>query len=113
MIFISIVAAAMAALTWLVGWWTVVPVALVAGYLRRDQRGSAGRVALAAAEAWGALLLLDVITGPLGTLSRVLGGVMGVPALALVAITLSFPALMAWSAATLGGARLRVRSAST
>jgi hypothetical protein len=100
MIFVLFVAAAMAALTWLLGWWGVALAAAIIGVVFRQQGGGGWRVAVAAALAWGALLVLDAATGPLGQLSTTLGGVMRVPGSVLVLLTLAFPALLAWSVAT-------------
>jgi hypothetical protein len=92
-------AAAIAALTWLVGWWGVVVAALALGIVHRRHGGRAAEVALAAALAWGVLLGSDLLVEPGTRLLGVLGGVLGVPVLALVAITLAFPALLAWATA--------------
>jgi hypothetical protein len=100
MIFILFVATAMAALTWLIGWWGVLLAALIIGYVFRAEGGGGWRIALAAAIAWGALLLVDVFGGPFGVLSHRLGGVMKLPPIVLILVTLAFPALVAWSAAT-------------
>ena len=108
MIFVLGVGAIMAALTWLVGWWGVVLAAVVVGLLLR-QDGGGWRVALAAAGAWGALLLADATVGSFRAVAGALAGVLRVPAPVLVLLTLAFPALVAWSAATLAaGARQRV-----
>lgn len=109
MIFVLGVGAIMAALTWLVGWWGVVLAAVVVGLLPFRQDGGGWRVALAAAAAWGALLLADATVGPFRAVAGALAGVLRVPAPVLVLLTLAFPALVAWSAATLAaGARQRV-----
>jgi hypothetical protein len=100
MIFVLFVASAMAALTWLIGWWGVLLAALIIGYVFRAEGGGGWRVALAAAEAWGALLLIDIVSGPFGTLSHRLGGVMKLPPIVLILVTLAFPGMVAWSAAT-------------
>jgi hypothetical protein len=100
MIFILVVAAAMAALTWLIGWWGVLLAALVIGFVFRANGGGGWRIAIAAALAWSVLLAMDAVSGPIGLLGRRLGGVMQVPAIVLVLVTLLFPALLAWSAAT-------------
>jgi hypothetical protein len=100
MLFVLIVAAAMAILTWVVGWWGIVVAAAITGVVFREQGGGGWRVALAAALSWTALLLVDVVGGPFAHLARVLAGVMRVPAPALIAITLLFAATLAWSAAT-------------
>jgi hypothetical protein len=111
MMFILGVAALTAALTWLLGWWGVPMAAALVGFVHFRQGGGGWRVALAAAAAWGALLLADVASGPFGTVARTLAGVLRIPAPALVLLTLVFPALVAWSAATLvAGARQLVAS---
>lgn len=101
MIFVLVVALAMAALTWLIGWWGVLLAALIVGYVFRREGGGGWRIALAAAVAWGALLLGDAAAGPLDRVVQTLGAVLRVPGVIVVLLTLAFPALLAWSAATL------------
>ena len=100
MIFHLVVALAMAGLTWTLGWWGVAVCAAILGWVYRAERGRAWRVAFAAAESWALLLVLDMFSGPLGTLATTLQGVMRIPAPALLLVTLLFPALLAWSAAS-------------
>jgi hypothetical protein len=99
-ILLLLLSGAMAALTWLLGWWGVLFAAAIVGYTFADRRGEGWRVALAAALAWGALLAVDAVAGPLGVVSAALGGVMRVPGVVLLLLTVAFPALLAWSAAT-------------
>jgi hypothetical protein len=74
---------------------------------------AARAAALAALVAWGGLLLLAVARGDaLGALSSTLGAAMGVPAWALFAATLLFPALLASSAAWLASLVSPRRSAT-
>ena len=94
---------AIAAATWLLGWWSVALVAAVAGVVYRQHGGRAGLMALAGAEAWALLLIADASTGPFGQLGELLQGVMSIPSPALVLMTLAFPALMGWSAAAMTG----------
>lgn len=108
MIFVLVVAAAMAALTWILGWWGVLLAALIIGVVLRREGGGGWRVALAAALAWAALLLGNAVLGPLTVVSTTLGGVMQVPAPALLLLTLGFPALLAWGAATVVAETYRV-----
>jgi hypothetical protein len=106
MIFVLVVGSAMAALTWLLGWWGVLLAASIVGYVFFREGGGGWRVALAAAVAWGALLAIDAAAGPFGTVARTLAGVLRAPGPVLVLLTLAFPALLAWSAATfVAGAR--------
>lgn len=102
MILHLVVAGAMAGLTWLVGWWGVVLAALILGFVLRDEGGRPWRVALGASEGWAILLLIDVVAGPFGRVAAILAGTMGIPAPALIVVTLLFPALLAWSAAVVG-----------
>ena len=100
MIFVLFVAGAIAALTWLLGWWGVLLGAAIIGFAFHEHRGGGWRTAFAGALAWGLLLVIDAVAGPFGVVSRTLGGVVRVPGFMLVLITLAFPAALAWSAAT-------------
>lgn len=93
-----LLAEAFAVATHALGWWTVPLIA--AAWALADRAPIVGRfTALCAAGGWGTLLLLDAAKGPVGNMAARLGGVMGVPAVLLYALTLLFPALLAWSAA--------------
>ena len=111
MIFIMFVAAAMAALTWLIGWWGVLVAALVIGFVFRAESGGGWRIAVAGALAWAALLALDAVSGPVSLLGAKLGGVLRVPAAVLMLVTLLFPAMLAWSAATFAAVVVGKRTA--
>jgi hypothetical protein len=101
-IILLIASLAIVATTWLAGWWGVALVALVIGMVRSQQRGIAWIVALAAIVAWSALLLVDATSGRFGALASAIGGVMRVPAAALVVVTLLFAALLGWSGTVVG-----------
>jgi hypothetical protein len=58
------------------------------------------------------LLAFDAVCGPVGVVGQRLGGVLRVPAVVLVLVTLLFPALLAWSAATVVGLAFGQRIAS-
>ena len=94
---VLLLAAAFALATAAFGWWTVPLIAVVWGALARALRGASLIAAIAAAAAWGALLLWGAVHGPVRALAVELAGVMHVPAVALVAATLAFPAVLAWS----------------
>lgn len=111
MIVVPIAAATMAVLTWLVGWWAVPLVAAFAGSALYVRAGVPWRMALAAAIAWTLLLVVDATTGRLSVAATTLGGVLRVPGVVLVLITLAFPALLAWSAATVAIAVRRLDAA--
>jgi hypothetical protein len=109
MIFIAVVAAAMAGLTWIVGWWGVLIAALIIGFVFRAEGGGGWRIAVAGALAWAGLLVLDALSGPFGVLGQRLAGVTRVPALVLVLMTIALPAGLAWSGATVVAALTRHR----
>lgn len=88
--------------TWIIGWWTVALVAAVSGWYLRDVAAIAVWTAAGAVLGWALLLTLDALGGRLGALSRVLSGTLSLPTAALVVLTLAIPALLGWSAATLG-----------
>lgn len=106
------VAAAVATLTWLLGWWGVVVAALIAGVVLWRRPGAAWLVALAAMVGWGALIVVDSLGGRLSTLTGSIAGAMRVPVVALLVVTLLFGALLAWSAAVLGSEVGRLRYAT-
>ncbi len=111
MMLVPLAAAVMAVLTWLVGWWAVPLVAAFVGSLVYVREGVAWRMALAGAVAWALLLIVNATTGRLSVAATTLGGVLRVPGVVLVLITLAFPALLAWSAATVAIAVRRLEAA--
>ena len=113
MLALFVSALAVAALTWLLGWWGVVVAALIAGAMLWQRRSAPWLVALAAVVAWGALIVVDTLGGRFSVLARSLAGVMRAPSVALLVVTLLFGALLAWSAAVVGseiGRRARAKS---
>ena len=108
MIFVLVVAAAMIVLTWVLGWWGIVLVALIIGTVFHEHGGGGWRVGIAASVAWGTLLVVDVVAGSLGRVATLLGGVMGVPGVVLLLLTVVFPAALAWSAATIAAETRRI-----
>ncbi|MDO8500492.1 MAG: hypothetical protein Q7S20_01455 [Gemmatimonadaceae bacterium] len=95
-----LLAEAFAVTTFGLGWWSVPIVAALWAAFSTDP-GRARMAALCAAGGWATLLLLDAVRGPVGLMASQLGVVMHVPAGVLYVLTLVFPALLAWSAATL------------
>lgn len=110
----ALLAIAMALLTWLLGWWTVAVSGAVAGALAWRRGGRPWLTALSAAVAWGALLLGDALDGRFGALASMVSGVIRIPAGMLIAVSLLFAALLAWSGAVVGSevARLAARRRS-
>jgi len=99
---------AFAVATYAVGWWGVPVLALICGLAVEPKAKPLGFVSLCAAAGWASLLLLDAARGPVGELARRFGGIMSVPPFILILVTLLFPALLAWSAASIGVAIRRM-----
>ena len=95
--------AAFALATWAGGWWTVPIVAFVAGTRERSGGARPLAIAIAAAVAWGVLLIGSSTSAAFATLMRELAGIMALPRVAILLLALVFPALLAWSAAALAG----------
>jgi hypothetical protein len=87
--------------TWLIAWWTVPVVAAVYGYLARREPWSPLRAAIAGFTSWSILLLVQAQGGGIGRIADAVGGVIGVGAFGVTALTLLFPTLLAASAAAL------------
>ncbi len=104
MIFHLLIATAVAGLTWFVGWWGVAIVALLIGFAYRSEGGRPWRVALGAGEGWAILLLIDTFGGRFGRVATIVAGSMSLPAAGVLVATLLFPALIAWSGATVAAA---------
>jgi hypothetical protein len=81
------------------GWWGIGLAAFVWG----AWTGRARVVAVAAVCAWGSVLVWTAGSGALGRLIVEMGLVAMVPGWVLVVATLVFPAVLAWSAAVVGG----------
>jgi hypothetical protein len=94
-----VLAAAIAAGTWAGGWSAVPLVAFLWGAWRREERSSPLLAGLAAVIGWGALLVISGIRGPVLTIADRVGGLAGLPGVAIVAATLLFAFGLAWSAA--------------
>lgn len=95
----AVAAAAFATATWVAGWWAVIAVAMVVGYLRRDL--PAALIGAAAAVAWLGLILAADRDGSLGRLLGRLGGLLGVPGWIIPVLAAAFASLLAWGAARL------------
>jgi hypothetical protein len=99
---------AFAVATYALGWWGVPVLALICGLAIEPKARPLRFIGLCAAAGWASLLLLDAARGPLGELARRFGAVMSLPPVVLILITLLFPALLAWSAASIGVAVRRM-----
>jgi hypothetical protein len=101
MIWLALVVAAMATLTWVVGWWTVPVVAAAWAYVRKDDVAAPLLAGLAAMLAWGLLLLIVASAAPGGSVMRSVGAAMQLGPGALLALTIAYGGLLAASSAAL------------
>lgn len=94
---------AFAVTTYAFGWWAVPLLAFGWAALVHTRR-PVFFATICAASAWTAMLLLDAARGPVNAVGERFGGILGVPAIALIAITILFATLLAWSASFVGAA---------
>jgi hypothetical protein len=99
---IIVLGVAFAAGTFFVGWWSIPVIALAWGWLVGPTRRPATRSAAGAGLAWMGFLAYDAMRGPAGRLARTLGELLHLPAVGVIAITVFFAMLLAWSAAIVG-----------
>ena len=108
---VLVLAALLGLVTVFVAWWAVPIVAFAWGLVTaRWLRRPAAAAALAGALAWAALLGVDAVDGRLYGLGALFGAIAKLPAAVFFALSVVFPALLAWSAAAFG-ADLRGRPA--
>lgn len=91
--------AAFVVATLLIGWWGVAAVAVAWGIIGRETRGAGILAGAGAFLGWALLLAWSASSGPIGKLAATLSGIMGAPAAALFALSLVFPAALAWAGA--------------
>jgi len=92
---------AFAAGTAAVGWWAVPVIAIVWAILTRNERSHPLLVGFAAMWAWGELLAIAAMRGPVMELATVIGGVMSIGAAGAICLTILYPGLVAAAAAGL------------
>ena len=85
--------------TLLFGWWGVPLVGIAWGAIAWRARSAGVVAAIAALGGWGAILAWSASRGPVSGLADTLGAIMGAPGVAILALTLVFPAVLAWAAA--------------
>lgn len=101
---VAVLGLVVAGATWWIGWWTVPLIAAAWGAAQRGVGYPVATSAVGAALGWVLLLGLRATAGPMGELSRKLGGIMGVPGWVPLLLVLVFPAVLAAAAAALAGA---------
>jgi hypothetical protein len=94
---------AFAVATYAFGWWTV-PLLAFAWAAFVPTRRPVLFATICAAAGWASMLLLDAARGPVDTVGARFGGILGVSSIALIAITIVYAALLAWSASLVGAA---------
>ncbi|HJR40761.1 MAG TPA: hypothetical protein VJ812_01645 [Gemmatimonadaceae bacterium] len=87
--------------TALIGWWTVPLLAALWGIIAHGVPRAGVLAGFAAMLGWAILLALAARAPAFEALATSIAGVVRVPPASLIAITLIFPALLAWSAARL------------
>ena len=96
---IGVLAAVTAVASAWVGWWTVPLVAAAWAFARHGEGRPISTSAVSASLAWVVLLGITAFQGPVGELSRQVGGVMGISGLGPLVLTLLYPAALAGAAA--------------
>ncbi len=99
-----LLSAAFAVMTVALGWVAVPAVALLWGFVARREELPGIVALLGGGLGWGWLLGWNAAVGGVGELVRVAGGVLALPGLGFVVLTLAFPMVIAWGAAVVGGA---------
>jgi hypothetical protein len=92
---------AFAVTTYAFGWWAV-PLLGFSWAAFVHTRRPILFATICAASAWAAMLLNDAARGPVTAVGDRFGGILGIPSIALIAITILFAALLAWSASCVG-----------
>ena len=100
-IWFLLMVAAMATLTWVVGWWMVPVVAASLTLVRRDDAAAPVLAGLAGLLAWGLILALVARGAPAGSVALTVGRALRLGPNALVAVTLAYGGLLAGAAALL------------
>ena len=94
---------AFAVTTYAFGWWAV-PLLAFSWAAFVHTRRPILFATICSASAWAAMLLNDAARGPVNAVGDRFGGILGIPSIALIAITILFAALLAWSASCVGAA---------
>ncbi len=98
---VLLLSGAIALATIVFGWVTVPVLAFAWGVVASDSKPGAVS-GMAAGLGWGWLLLWTAAVGPAGELASRAGGVLSIPSVALVMVTLLFPMVLAWGGGVVG-----------
>ncbi len=88
--------------TLLLGWWAVPMLAGFWGFYEKAEYRPALTASVAAGLGWALLLVWTATQGPMLALASRVSGVMGVPSVSLIALTVMFPMALAWGAGVIG-----------
>lgn len=91
---VAVLAAAMAAGTW-IGWWMVPVVGAAWGVMTHREHGGPIAAGIAGMLAWGAILAFGAFRGPIGTVAATLSGLLMIRPVGIYALTIAFPGLLA------------------
>lgn len=97
---VALLAVALALATWVFGWWSVPAIAVIWTLMSPHRPRTPLDVALASLLAWSALLALAALEGPVPEMAHRLGVTLHIGAAALIAVTVVFPAALAWTIAS-------------
>ena len=98
----GVLVALFAAATVAVGWWTLPALGFLFGLLFGEDASPGWVAGNAAGLSWAMLLAWTSTQGPVGSLARTVGAVMGLPGPALFAIAVVFAALCGGMGAVVG-----------
>lgn len=87
--------------TYAFGWWAV-PLLAFSWAAFVHTRSPILFATVCAGSAWAAMLLNDAARGPVNAVGDRFGGILGIPSVVLIATTILFAALLAWSASCVG-----------
>ncbi len=100
---LGLLALAIALATVFLGWWSVPTIGVLWGVVARRGTHPGFMAAGAATLAWTALLFLVAVQGPMWDLADKVGGILAIPGWLFIFITVAFPAVLAGTAAVVGG----------
>lgn len=105
-----LLAAAFALGTWVLGWWAILAVGVLWGWVARRTSAPARTAMGAAVLGWAALLGWTAVQGPVWVVAQRVGPILFLPGWLFVVLTLIFPGILAVLATEVGsgiGARER------
>lgn len=99
---VGLLSVAFSLATALFGWWAVPLLACFWGLYDHAENRPALIASFAAGLGWALLLGWTAILGPMWSLAARTSGVMGVPSVVMIFLTLMFPMALGWGAGVVG-----------